>query len=233
MDRPRTAILIPAFQEEGTIGAVVRAASAYAAVIVVDDASPDGTGAQAAEAGAVVVRNETNLGYDGSLNRAFEKALELNFDFAITMDADGEHDPTLISGFQSVLTDREVPLVLGVRPRKQRFAERVMGLYIRARFGVRDILCGMKGYDLKLVIENGGFDNTNSIGTELALNSIRHGAPFRQLPVHGTPRQDAPRFDRRLRANWRILSALGRIIRQDIAALFLPRSRKAGKPENT
>lgn len=231
MDRPRTAILIPAFQEEGTIGSVVKAASAYATVIVVDDASPDGTGAQAAEAGAVVIRNETNLGYDGSLNRAFEKALELNFGFAITMDADGEHDPALISAFLSLLM--EVPLVLGVRPRKQRFAEMVMGLYIRARFGVRDILCGMKGYDLKLVIENGGFDNTNSIGTELALNSIRRGAPFRQLPVHGKPRQNAPRFDRRLRANWRIFSALGRIVRQDITALFYraaaDKNRKAEK----
>lgn len=219
MDRPRTAILIPAFREEATIGSVVRAAREHAEIIVVDDASPDETGARAAEAGAIVVRNETNLGYDGSLNRAFEKALELGFDFAITMDADGEHDPSLITGFKSLLTQAHVPLVLGVRPRKQRFAEMVMGVYVRIRFGVRDILCGMKGYDLKLAAENGGFDHTNSIGTELAINSIRRGVAFRQLGVSGTRRQDAPRFDRRLRANLRILAALGRIIRQDIAAL--------------
>lgn len=215
MDRSRIAVLIPAFREAATIGAVVKAAREYADVIVVDDTSPDETGAKAAEAGAIVVRNETNRGYDGTLNRAFEKALELGYEFAITMDADGEHDPALIAGFKSLLAEDRVPLVLGIRPRKQRFAEIAMGLYIRLRFGVRDILCGMKGYDLKLVVENRGFDHTNSIGTELAINSLRRGAAFRQLAVSGTRRQDAPRFDRRLRANLRIFSALGQIIGQD------------------
>ena len=219
MDRPRTAILIPAYREAATIGPVVRAAREHADVIVVDDASPDETAARAAEAGAIVIRNECNLGYDGTLNRAFETALEQGYDFAITMDADGEHDPSLIAGFKSLLTEERVPLVLGVRPRKQRFAEMMMGAYVRIRFGAHDILCGMKGYDLKLANENGGFDHTNSIGTELAINSIRRGAAFRQLGVSGTRRQDAPRFDRRLRANLRILAALGRIIRQDITAL--------------
>lgn len=219
MDRPRTAILIPAYREAATIGPVVRAAREHADVIVVDDASPDETAARAVEAGAIVIRNGSNLGYDGTLNRAFETALEQGYDFAITMDADGEHDPSLIAGFKSLLTDERVPLVLGVRPRKQRFAEMVMGVYVRIRFGAHDILCGMKGYDLKLANENGGFDHTNSIGTELAINSIRRGAAFRQLGVSGTRRQDAPRFDRRLRANLRILAALGRIIRQDIIAL--------------
>jgi glycosyltransferase involved in cell wall biosynthesis len=230
VDGPRTAVLIPAFREAATIGPVVRAAREHADVIVVDDASPDETGARAAEAGAIVVRNETNLGYDGSLNRAFEKALELGFDFAITMDADGEHDPSLVAGFKSLLAEDRVPLVLGVRPRKQRFAEIVMGLYIRLRFGVRDILCGMKGYDLKLAIENRGFDHTNSIGTELAINSIRRGAAFRQLPVSGTRRQDAPRFDRRLRANMRIFVALGQIVVQDVknlVGLIASREREA------
>ncbi|MEP2827844.1 glycosyltransferase family 2 protein [Parvibaculum sp.] len=220
MDRSRIAILIPAFREAATIGAVVKAAREYADVIVVDDASPDETGAEAANAGAIVIRNENNLGYDGTLNRAFEEALSRGFAFAITMDADGEHNPALVNAFKALLMEEAVPLVLGVRPRKQRFAEVVMGLYVRLRFGVKDILCGMKGYDMKLALANGGFDHTNSIGTELAINSLRRGTPFRQIPVSGTQRQDAPRFDRRLRANMRILAALGEILRADIRALF-------------
>ena len=78
----------------------------------------------------------------------------------------------------------------------------------------------MKGYDLQLVAENGGFDHTDSIGTELAINSLRRGTTFRQLPVRGTRRQDAPRFDRRLRANMRIFAALGQIVRADIRGIF-------------
>ena len=220
MDRSRIAILIPAFREAATIGSIVRAAREHAEVIVVDDASPDETGAEAARAGAIVIRNETNLGYDGTLNRAFEEALARGFAYAITMDADGEHDPALVASFKSLLADEGMPLVLGVRPHKQRFAEIVMGLYVRLRFGARDILCGMKGYDLRLAADNRGFDHTNSIGTELAINSLRRGTSFRQIPVRGTRRLDAPRFDRRLRANMRIFAALGEIVRADIRGLF-------------
>lgn len=232
MERSRTAILIPAFREGETIEAVVAAAIGHAPVIVVDDCSPDDTGARAAAAGAIVVRNAANCGYDGSLNRAFEKALEMNFEFAITMDADGEHNPALIAEFRRLLEDERVPLVLGVRPRKQRFAETIMGLYVKARFGVGDILCGMKGYELRLAVENGGFDHSESIGTELAVNAIRRGAAFRQVNVNGTRRQDAPRFDRRWRANWRILRALGHLLRRDIWPVPRPAARSiAGSVE--
>ncbi len=220
MDRPRLAILIPAFREEATIGKVVAAARAFADVIVVDDASPDATGERAAEAGATVIRNDENRGYDGTLNRAFEEAVMRGYTHAVTMDADGEHDPALVATFGNLLTENDVTLVLGVRPRKQRFAEIVMGLYVRLRFGADDILCGMKGYDLRLAAENGGFDHTNSIGTELAINSLRRGARFRQVPVSGTRRQDAPRFDRLLRANLRIFAALANIIRDDARQLL-------------
>ncbi len=215
MDRSRLVVLIPAYREAGTIGGVVTAARRFAPVIVVDDCSPDATGEAAREAGAQVHRNAANLGYDGTLNQAFELAREGGYGCAVTMDADGEHDPALIERFAELLCDRDVPLVLGIRPRKQRLAELVMGLYVKARLGVDDILCGMKGYHLDLLAANGRFDTSDSIGTELAINSIRRGARFEQIPVSGTPRADAPRFDRRLRANWRILSALWRVFRQD------------------
>ena len=224
MDRCQLAVLIPAYREGRTIGGIVAAALPYSQVIVVDDCSPDDTSCRAKEAGAIVVRNETNLGYDGTLNRAFETAVSAGFDCVVTMDADGEHDPALLGEFSRLLLDEGIPLVLGVRPRKQRFAEVVMGLYVRLRFGVSDILCGMKGYHLSLMLENNGFDHTNSIGTELAINSIRRGSTYRQIGVYGKPREGQPRFGRRLSANWRILAALWRVLRQDIA----PRRAQVG-----
>lgn len=216
MDGSRLAIIIPAFREAATIGAVVAAAAAHGDVIVIDDHSPDDTGARAAAAGATVFRNDVNLGYDKTLSRGFTEAQAMGCSHAVTMDADGEHDPALLAQFRRLLIDDRVPLVLGCRPRKQRFAEVVMGLYIRLRFGVRDILCGMKGYSLDLLAANGGFDTSNSIGTELAINSIRRGVGFVQVPVHGRRRADAPRFGRRIGANLRIFAALARVLRQDV-----------------
>ena len=80
---------------------------------------------------------------------------------------------------------------------------------------MRDILCGMKGYDLALWRANGGFDHSDSIGTELATSALRRGIRFAQVPVPGTRRADAPRFDRRWRANMRIFAALMRAMRRD------------------
>jgi glycosyltransferase involved in cell wall biosynthesis len=217
VDRPRVVAVIPAYNEAKTIGEVVAAARAYVDVLVVDDNSRDGTGALAEAAGAIVVRNSPNRGYEGTLNRGFEAALERGFDYIITIDADGEHNPALLAPFVQALTEQRIPVVLGRRPRKTRFAEVLMGLYVRARFGPHDISCGMKGYRADLVPLNGGFDTSKAIGTELALNSIRRGYGFMEIPVDGTRRQDAPRFDGRWRANVRILKVLWRMIRQDFA----------------
>ncbi|MBH9538438.1 glycosyltransferase family 2 protein [Novosphingopyxis sp. YJ-S2-01] len=208
MGRASLVVVIPAFREERTIGPVVRSAREHADVIVVDDCSPDATGDRAREAGAIVVRNVANLGYDGTLSAGFDAAAEAGYTHIVTMDADGEHDPALVAKYREALIGRHMPLVLGVRPHKQRVAETIMGLVIRARFGANDILCGMKGYDMRLWELNGGFDHHEGIGTELAINALKAGVSFEEIPVAGTPRADAPRFDRRLRANMRIIRAL-------------------------
>ena len=212
MGRDRLAVVIPAYCEERTIADVVERAKPHAEIIVVDDCSSDETGVRARAAGARVVRNRTNRGYDGTLSAGFEAANEAGFSHVVTLDADGEHDPALLAQFADALLDREVPLVLGVRPRKQRLAESVMGAAMRARFGVHDILCGMKGYDMALWRRNGGFDHHEAIGTELAINALKAGVPFEEVAVAGTKRADAPRFDRRWNANRRIFRALGRAL---------------------
>lgn len=212
MDRSDLAIVIPAYSEATTIAGVVEAASQHATVLVVDDCSPDDTAALAASAGAIVIRNSQNCGYDGTLNRGFEEAAKRGFLAVVTLDADGEHSPDCIPLFQEALIDQDVPLVIGVRPGKQRLSEVVMGAIVMWRYGVKDILCGMKGYHLSLWEQNGGFDKSGSIGTELAIHSLRRGVRFRQIPVYGVRRQDAPRFGSSLRANIKIVKALLRVL---------------------
>lgn len=220
MDRSRLVAVIPAHNEAATVAAVVTAALRHANVIVVDDASSDDTYAAAESAGAIVVRNAQNLGYESSLNRGFEEALASGFEYIITLDADGEHDPRFLKEFARLLTEQQLPLVLGRRPQKRRWAEVIMGLYVWARFDVHDIVCGMKGYRADLVRQNGGFDSGHSVGTELAIKSIRNGHDFREISIDGTPRQDAPRFGGGWRANGRILRALWQVMLDDMGHLI-------------
>ena len=207
MDRSKVAVVIPALNEERTIVAVAANVHGFGVAIVVDDGSTDRTGEWAAQAGAVVVRHERNRGYDAALNSGFARAQELGFEVAITVDADGQHDPALASAFLAAI-DAGADVVLGVRDRHQRLAETLFALAGRWKLGLRDPLCGMKAYQMSVYRALGHFDSYGSIGTELAIFAARHGYRLTQLPLITQDRIGESRFGRRFSANRRILRAL-------------------------
>lgn len=208
MDRSRVAIVIPALNESATIGSVVGSVSAYGCPIVVDDGSTDATGSLARAAGADVVRHEANRGYDSALNSGFARAAQLGFEYIITLDADGQHNPAQVAEFVHLL-DEGNDLAIGRRDKLQRFAETVFAFAGRTCWGIADPLCGMKAYRTALYRAAGSFDRIGSIGTELSIRSVASGCRFAQIPVKTRERVDAPRFGRSVSANVRILRALG------------------------
>lgn len=207
LERSKLAIVIPAYNEALTIDSVIKAVSVYGQPIVVDDCSSDQTAELSEKFGAVVVRHDVNQGYDGALNSGFEKAEQLGFSYVITFDADGQHDYSLISEYILKFNDG-YELVLGVRPDFQRISERFFSLYTKFCFGIKDPLCGMKGYHMSLYKKQGYFDSFKSIGTELAIFSAAKGCKKIQLSIPIHPRKDSPRFGARFNANKKIIHAL-------------------------
>jgi glycosyltransferase involved in cell wall biosynthesis len=207
VDRSRVAIIIPALNEERSIASVTAAVTVYGVPIVVSDGSTDGTVEAALAAGAAVVCHQRNQGYDAALNSGFIHADELHAEYAITFDADGQHDPALIPEFIRLLDGGE-QVVIGVRPRPARISERVFAAYTRATYGIHDPLCGMKGYRMSLYRMLGHFDAYRSTGTELMLYGVRGGHPFGEVEVPIAPRRGASGFGGALRGNWRILRSL-------------------------
>lgn len=101
MSRADPLVLIPALNEEQSVGEVVeRARPLGYPICVVDDGSSDRTGAAAEAAGATVLRLPVNLGVGGALRCGFRYALETGHRIVVQIDADGQHDP------------REIPLLL-------------------------------------------------------------------------------------------------------------------------
>ena len=204
----KVALVIPAFNEHATIGEVVSTARDFGEPVVVDDGSTDDTGSIARSHGAVVVRHETNLGYDRALRSGILRALDDGADVIATLDADGQHDPNLVHAFIEPLVDGDSGLVLGVRSEIPRVTERLFNAFTRARFGVPDILCGLKAYRADVVRAHAAELDRATIGTGLALAALRSGARASLVPVAVRPRSGSSRFGTVLTANARIGKAL-------------------------
>ena len=207
-NRELISIIIPAYNEADTICEVVRSAAPYGNVIVVDDASNDGTGALASEAGSIVIRHPVNRGYDMAINSGFNIASNIGTDVFITLDGDGQHDSSLLSAFVEPLVRREVDMVLGIRPRMARWSEVIFSWYTNLKFGIRDPLCGMKGYRNELYESHGCFDASDSIGTELCLSSALKGASFKQVDIPIFKRNGKTRFGASIGTDFKILHPL-------------------------
>jgi glycosyltransferase involved in cell wall biosynthesis len=114
-----TLAVVPAYNEEVTIGSVVQALREQCPdldVVVVDDGSTDATGAIAARAGAAVVRLPFNVGIGGAVQTGFTYARDNEYDYCIQVDGDGQHDPREIAKLRAAMqSDPTIDMVVGSR----------------------------------------------------------------------------------------------------------------------
>jgi glycosyltransferase involved in cell wall biosynthesis len=114
---PRVLVIIPAYREERSIGAVVRAVREGTGydVVVVDDGSPDATGERAREAGAVVLTLPCNLGIGGAVQTGFLYAREKGYDALVRIDADGQHEAEDVRHVLAPILSGEADYCVGSR----------------------------------------------------------------------------------------------------------------------
>lgn len=115
-DPSSVSIVIPAFNESASIAEVVgvlRTAAAWREIIVVDDASTDGTGDVASAAGATVVRHPYNMGNGAAVKNGIRRA---SGEYVLIVDADGQHPPEEALRIAARLG--EYDLVIGARSKE-------------------------------------------------------------------------------------------------------------------
>ncbi len=109
-----TAAVIPGYNEEESIGFVIKETEKYVdEVIYVDDGSTDGTVKIAEDLGTTVITYGENVGKGYALRTGFQAALDRNHDIIVTLDSDGQHDPAYIPNFLQAI--KEADMVLGSR----------------------------------------------------------------------------------------------------------------------
>ena len=145
VEAERVSVLIPAFNEQSTIGALVekvKSAGNWLEVVVVDDGSSDATAEAAKAAGARVIRHPYNKGNGATVKSAIRAA---KGEMVLLMDADGQHDPEDIRKLIGPLG--EYDLVVGARDwSAQANVSRGLGNLLLARLA--SYLCGRKILDL-------------------------------------------------------------------------------------
>lgn len=108
--------VMPAYNEKGRIGGVVRRLLPIVGrVIVVDDGSADGTADEARSAGADVVTHALNRGQGAALRTGTDLAVAEGADAVVHVDADGQHDPGAIPALVAPIREGRADVVFGSR----------------------------------------------------------------------------------------------------------------------
>jgi glycosyltransferase involved in cell wall biosynthesis len=114
----RCIAIVPAYNEQGAIGAVVDEILAFDPgydVIVIDDASADRTSDEARGHGALVVRLPFNLGIGGAVQTGFRYAADHGYDLAVRIDGDGQHNPAELAPLVETVTAGRADICVGSR----------------------------------------------------------------------------------------------------------------------
>jgi len=182
--KPFVVVGIPAYNEEKAIARVVLEAQKYVGkVVVCDDGSTDLTGDIAERLGADVVRHERNLGYGAAIQSLFRHVRELGADVLVTLDADGQHNPSEIPKLVKPIVQGSADVVIGSRFVDERLAK-AMPWYRRAGIkfitklvnnGVKDTQSGFRAYNRKSLETLVVFEDGMGVSAEILMNARKQG----------------------------------------------------------
>jgi glycosyltransferase involved in cell wall biosynthesis len=197
VNNKRVLIIIPALNEAGSIAEVVaevRGELPGVDVLVVDDGSSDRTAAVAAAAGARVAKLPYNLGVGGAMRLGYRFARDHDYDVAIQIDADGQHDPRYVPKLVDLLDDND--LVIGARfagegdyqargPRRWAMVMLSAVLSRVARTKLTDTTSGFRAANRRVIEMFAGWYPVEYLGdtVETLVHTARRGYRIRQVPV--------------------------------------------------
>lgn len=185
----RVTAVVPARNEAARIADTIRELRGHVdEVVVVDDASNDATASIAADAGAIVLQNDTRLGYIGAVKRGFAAATG---EVVVTVDADGEMPVDRIAELVAPIAAGVADMVQGHRSRVPRLSERAVTAIAALGGPVGDSGSGFRAVRTGLAreLEIPG----SCICGSLALDATIRGARMAEIPIESRPVPGRPR----------------------------------------
>jgi glycosyltransferase involved in cell wall biosynthesis len=187
-------VVVAAYNEAPIIAEVVgELLSAYRRVVVVDDGSVDGTAAAARDAGAIVLHHPLNRGQGAALQTGFDYCLRHGAMYAVTFDADGQHQVEEIALLLEPLRTGRADVALGSRftgrapdmPRSRRLVLRLGILFTRVVSGARlsDTHNGLRALSRRALHQVRITQDRMAHASELIDQIVRSGLPYVEVPV--------------------------------------------------
>jgi glycosyltransferase involved in cell wall biosynthesis len=198
----RICVVIPAYNESGSVGRVIRRAHSAipeALVVVVNDGSRDDTAVRALRAGATVITLPVNLGIGGAVQAGYLYALRHGFDIAIQVDGDDQHDPAEIDRLLDPIRTGRAEMTVGSRwlgrgdykaPAGRRFAMRLLATLVGWRTGgtFTDTTSGFRAVGAQGIALFARTYPTDFPEVESLVLASRNGLHVEEVPVRMTPR---------------------------------------------
>jgi len=185
-------IVVPVFDEAGTVGAVVAAAREYGPVLVVDDGSRDGSAEIARRAGAEVIRHPRRRGKGEAILTGIAAARERGAAAMVTLDGDGQHRPSDLGLLLDAARARRRTIVVGGRlgdvdalPPDRLNAIRLAGFFMNWACGLRlhDTQSGFRVYPIELFDEIRLRRRGFVLETEVLVTGVARGWRVHEVPV--------------------------------------------------
>lgn len=184
-------VVIPAHNEENTLGGILERVLKYTdQVVVVDDASDDRTREILDRfPGILIIRLDKNRGKGYALKQGFAAAENWGYQYAITLDATGRHDPDDLPKFLDVLDHEHGMLVIGTdRPVKKKPSGNVayrFWFWLQTGVKIRDTRSGYRLYPLERIAPIKSWANRFQFEKEVLIRCAWHDVPFRTIRVSG------------------------------------------------
>lgn len=224
------AVLIPCYNEEKTVGRVVRdfrSALPFAQIYVYDNNSTDGTSAGASEAGAIV-RKEARQGKGNVVRRMFA---DIHASAYVLVDGDGTYDAADAARMLELLQKDRLAMIVGRRVEESTIAYRpghVLGNKLFTRsvgwlFGTsfNDILSGYRVFSRAFVKSFPAFSGGFEIETELTVHALTLGLPVAEVPTrYGVRPTGSQSKLSTYRDGWRIVWTIFTLFRNEKPLVF-------------